>query len=54
MTPRMLRLNPNPEAGLLPERNNWAVYETKDIVSQIRHQKLAIAPRVLMQMGSMC
>ena len=37
MTPRILTLNPNPEAGLLPERGNCEVYETKDISSQIRH-----------------
>lgn len=37
MTPRTLRLNPNPEAGLLPERGDCEVYETKDITSQIRH-----------------
>jgi hypothetical protein len=27
MTPKMLTLNPNPEAGLLPERGNYEVYE---------------------------
>ena len=37
MTTRTLRLNPNPEAGLLPERGNCEVYELKDITSQIRH-----------------
>ena len=37
MTPRILTLNPNPEAGLLPERGNCEVYELKDITSQIRH-----------------
>jgi len=37
MTPRTLRLNPNSEAGLLPERGNCEVYETKNITSQIRH-----------------
>jgi hypothetical protein len=37
MTPRTLRLNPNPESGLLPERGNCEVYETKNITSQIRH-----------------
>ena len=37
MTPRTLRLNPNAEAGLLPERGNCEVYELKDITSQIRH-----------------
>jgi len=37
MTPRTLTLNPNPEAGLMPERGNCEVYETKNISSQIRH-----------------
>jgi hypothetical protein len=37
MTPRTLRLNPNPEAGLLPERGNCEVYELNNITSQIRH-----------------
>ena len=37
MTPRTLRLNPNPDAGLLPERGNCEVYELEDITSQIRH-----------------
>jgi len=37
MTTRVLRLNPNPNAGLLPERGNCEVYELKDITSQIRH-----------------
>ena len=37
MTPRTLTLNTNPEAGLLPERGNCEVYETKNISSQIRH-----------------
>jgi hypothetical protein len=37
MTPRTMRLNPNPDAGLLPERGNCEVYELKDITSQIRH-----------------
>jgi hypothetical protein len=37
MTPRTLTLNPNPEAGLLPERGNCEVYETNNISSQIRH-----------------
>ena len=37
MTPRTLRLNPNPEAGLLPERGNCEVYELNAISSQIRH-----------------
>ena len=34
---RMVRRNPNPNAGLIPERGNCEVYETKDISSQIRH-----------------
>lgn len=37
MAPRTLRLNPNAEAGLLPERGNCEVYELDDITSQIRH-----------------
>ena len=37
MTPRTLRVNPNADAGLLPERGNCEVYELKDITSQIRH-----------------
>jgi hypothetical protein len=37
MTPRIMRLNPNAEAGLLPERGNCEVYELGDISSQIRH-----------------
>ncbi len=37
MTPRVLRMNANPEAGLLPERGNCEVYELEDITSQIRH-----------------
>jgi hypothetical protein len=37
MTPRILRLNTNPNAGLLPERGNCEVYELGDITSQIRH-----------------
>jgi hypothetical protein len=37
MTPRVLRQNPNPDAGLLPERGNCEVYELEDITSQIRH-----------------
>jgi hypothetical protein len=37
MTPRTMRLNGNPDAGLLPERGNCEVYETEDITSQIRH-----------------
>jgi len=37
MTPRIMRLIPNAEAGLLPERGNCAVYEEGEITSQIRH-----------------
>ena len=37
MAPRRMRLIPNPDAGLLPERGNCEVYELKDITSQIRH-----------------
>ena len=37
MTPQTLRLNANPDAGLLPERGNCEVYELDDITSQIRH-----------------
>jgi len=34
---RTVRRNSNPEAGLVRERGNCEVYETKDITSQIRH-----------------
>ncbi len=37
MTPRVMRLIPNPDAGLLPERGNCEVYEEGEITSQIRH-----------------
>jgi hypothetical protein len=37
MAPRTLRLNPAPDAGLLPERAHCEVYELEDIVTQIRH-----------------
>ena len=37
MTPRTMRLIPNPDAGLLPERGNCEVYEEGEITSQIRH-----------------
>jgi hypothetical protein len=37
MTPRILRLATNADAGLLPERGNCEVYELEDITSQIRH-----------------
>ena len=34
---RVVRRNPNPDAGLVRERGNCEVYETDDITSQIRH-----------------
>jgi hypothetical protein len=37
MTPRILKLIPNADAGLLPERGNCDTYETGDVVTQIRH-----------------
>jgi hypothetical protein len=37
MEPRTLRLNGAPDAGLVPERDNCEVYETKSIVTQMRH-----------------
>jgi hypothetical protein len=37
MTPKILRLNANADAGLIPERGNCEVYELEDITSQIRH-----------------
>ena len=37
MTPRILQLSTNPDAGLLPERGNCELYETEDVVTQIRH-----------------
>ena len=37
MTPRTMRVIPNAEAGLLPERGNCEVYEEGVISSQIRH-----------------
>jgi hypothetical protein len=37
MTPRILRLNSNPDAGLLPERGNCETYEDEAIETQIRH-----------------
>ena len=46
MAPRTLRLNPNPEAGLLPERAYCEVYELEDIATQIRHQKERRAARL--------
>jgi hypothetical protein len=37
MTPRVMRLMPNAEAGLLRERGNCEVYEEGTVTSQIRH-----------------
>ena len=37
LTPRVLTLSNFPDAGLISERANCEVYETKDISSQIRH-----------------
>src|SRR5262245_53631279 len=37
MPPRTLRLNTNADAGLVPERAYCEVYETSDIVNQMRH-----------------
>jgi hypothetical protein len=37
MAPRTLRLNPNPDAGLLPERAYCEVYERENISTQLRH-----------------
>src|SRR5215831_496820 len=37
MPPRTLRLNTAPDAGLVPERAYCEVYETGDIVTQMRH-----------------
>ena len=37
MTPRVMRLIPNPDAGLIGERGNCEVYEEGVITSQIRH-----------------
>jgi hypothetical protein len=37
MTPKLLRLSPNPNAGLIPERGYCEVYELEDITTQIRH-----------------
>ncbi|HVY63391.1 MAG TPA: hypothetical protein VHH11_01065 [Gammaproteobacteria bacterium] len=34
---RIVRKAPNPDAGLLGERGNCELYETDDVVSQIRH-----------------
>ena len=40
MTPRKLTLNPNPDAGLIPERGDCEVYELSNITSQIRHWRV--------------
>jgi len=37
MPPRTLRLNGAADAGLVPERAYCEVYETNDIVTQMRH-----------------
>jgi hypothetical protein len=37
MTPRVMTLIPNPEAGLIRERGNCEVYEEGVVTSQIRH-----------------
>jgi hypothetical protein len=37
MTPRILRLSPGNDAGLIPERANCEVYETGNITTQLRH-----------------
>jgi hypothetical protein len=37
MPTRTLRLNSNADAGLVPERAYCEVYETSDIVTQMRH-----------------
>ena len=37
MTPRVMRLIPNPDAGLIGERGNCEVYEEGVVTSQIRH-----------------
>lgn len=37
MRPRILQANPNPDAGLLPERGHCETYETGEIETQIRH-----------------
>jgi hypothetical protein len=34
---RRVRMNPNPDGGLIRERGNCEVYELEDITSQIRH-----------------
>jgi hypothetical protein len=37
MAARTLRLNPNPDAGLMPERGNCETYGDEDVATQIRH-----------------
>jgi hypothetical protein len=37
MPPRTLRLNGTADAGLVPERAYCEIYETNDIVTQMRH-----------------
>jgi hypothetical protein len=37
MTPRTLRLNPNKDAGLLPEATPCRDYDHANMVTQIRH-----------------
>jgi hypothetical protein len=37
MTPRVMRLMPNPDTGLIRERGNCEVYEEGTVTSQIRH-----------------
>ena len=37
LTPRMLRLNPNKDAGLLPEATPCRDYDHDNMVTQIRH-----------------
>ena len=37
MAPRILTESTRPDAGLLPERGNCELYETEDVVTQIRH-----------------
>lgn len=37
LTPRQLRLNPNPDAGLLPEATPCRDYDHANMVTQIRH-----------------
>jgi hypothetical protein len=37
MTPRILRLNPGNDAGLIPERAHCEVYEDGNVTTQLRH-----------------